>query len=1256
MRPETRLDSAAFQLTPTRTRCDLVVIANGRKEKIASGLLNPFIAHLKVAQEQIAKGGYTISLELDPETDAPWFTRGTVERFVRFVSTPEVLERVTTIESEILQLEDAIAVQGNENLGLRSVEDHNGKLVECMDGSKTSYDLDADKALILFKPDTHPAPQLQNDNGAHEENSKVQLLRVLETRKTVLRKEQAMAFARAVAAGFDIDNLGYLISFAERFGASRLMKASTQFIELWRQKHETGQWIEFEAEAMSARSEFPPFNAAGIMFMGDNMKQNLETMSVSNGDANGEDAAKADHRTPQHSGAPHEYPHGPYQSAYPPWAMHPPYPMQGMPYYPGVNPYYPPPYPPMDDSRYNHSERRASRKHSSDSKDSENLDDESDQSGSERESSHGHKSHKKGKRSSKKKPSVIVIRNVNVRSRKHGSSESESHTGSDVASEDSDDSHTKSSKRKHKRSSSKKKDGKKIILESGDEYKDEMSHGQDGDQGNWNAFQSFLLRDEEKTRESDADLFASEKEPPPPRRKESRSIDDPILLAERGSADVHEQNTTNLISANGRIRSRQMMSGDELMMPEEGQSFMDGDIKEIEAGGGGYRRRANDDFMVYGQDNSMDRGSSLDPLAEAQYKSPTLEEKTRHSVVDESFMIPVRSNSEDNLGAENRTAIDIDVELPITVQKTSDAKTEGQLFYEPEELMPERGFEDVSFGYDPAMDYDSHLQIQPDTGVENADAEDLSLCVEDEEKMPEKDKKLRSSQEGLDKRRKDASARRLSSSKGPLTDAQKRAQNLRAYKADLQKAKKEQEAEQIKRLERLKQERQKRIAARNGASNSVSTPQQAKTKPSPKISPSTYKSSKFSDAEPGSSSPLRKLPVRNTPGSDPQKTAKASKLGDGTNAVSKSTSSLTEIKKEKSGRTESSIERLKKLAEPKSNSSTDNPSNSKSASMDHPRRRSMPEDTQTKKISAIVQLDQSKSATLPELKVKSPRAPTVVAKNKTAAKETKEGPRGAKLHPTSESSGGKKSNGKVSRISNSDDNVVVEKTVVMLENEVVSTPPVILPPGRITENKTSSDDRMENPGVELEYTAIRAPPSPVDLPVDANSTIHTSDNQSNSYEVVPDYQNDEPEKPALASMEKPYEAPFARVTSLDDAASNSLPAQEAETLVRAESVRARAPEPENAVSVPEETHEKPRSKEPKGFRKLLKFGRKSHPSSAAEGTVDSDASSVDEAAAGDGSMLKNLISQDDHHSASSSKASRSFSLLSPFRKNKVIVL
>ena len=61
-------------------RCDLVIFANGKEEKIASGLLNPFLAHLKTAQEQMAKGGYSISLEPEPGSDATWFTKGTMER------------------------------------------------------------------------------------------------------------------------------------------------------------------------------------------------------------------------------------------------------------------------------------------------------------------------------------------------------------------------------------------------------------------------------------------------------------------------------------------------------------------------------------------------------------------------------------------------------------------------------------------------------------------------------------------------------------------------------------------------------------------------------------------------------------------------------------------------------------------------------------------------------------------------------------------------------------------------------------------------------------------------------------------------------------------------------------------------------------------------------------------------------------------------------------------------------------------------
>ena len=50
---------------------------------------------------------------------------------------------------------------------------------------------------------------------------------MLENRKTVLQKEQGMAFARAMAAGFTVDNISHLISFAECFGAARLLWALT---------------------------------------------------------------------------------------------------------------------------------------------------------------------------------------------------------------------------------------------------------------------------------------------------------------------------------------------------------------------------------------------------------------------------------------------------------------------------------------------------------------------------------------------------------------------------------------------------------------------------------------------------------------------------------------------------------------------------------------------------------------------------------------------------------------------------------------------------------------------------------------------------------------------------------------------------------------------------------------------------------------------------------------------------------------------
>ncbi|XP_057834904.1 COP1-interacting protein 7 [Cryptomeria japonica] len=266
MKAETRLHSAVFQLTPTRTRCELVISAEGETEKLASGLLKPFLTHLKTAEEQIAKGGYSIRLEppIASNQHATWFTKGTIERFVRFVSTPEVLERVDTIETEIIQIEEAIAIQCSDAF---VTEEQTPKSISSQqkEASRPILDEDSESAIVPYKSRRHSVDGIE---PAHGGNSKACLLRVLETRKIVLQKEQGMAFARATAAGFDMEHMQDLCSFADCFGAFRLREACIKFTNLWKKKQETGLWLEeMDLETMetsSTRSEMALMNASGI--------------------------------------------------------------------------------------------------------------------------------------------------------------------------------------------------------------------------------------------------------------------------------------------------------------------------------------------------------------------------------------------------------------------------------------------------------------------------------------------------------------------------------------------------------------------------------------------------------------------------------------------------------------------------------------------------------------------------------------------------------------------------------------------------------------------------------------------------------------------------------------------------------------------------------------------------------------------------------------------------------------------------------
>lgn len=538
MDSRTRLDYALFQLTPTRTRCDLVIYAvGGGNEKLGSGLLEPFLAHLKSAKDQISKGGYSITLRASGSDSSHWFTKSTLQRFVRFVSTPEVLERFVTLEKEIVQIENSIPTS--------ELTSSNGVIqTEAADGNSSKATA-ASKAKGETNGTTDAAP---------EENSKIRLQRVLETRKAVLCKEQAMAYARALVAGFEPDYLDDLISFADAFGASRLREACINFIELCKQKNDDRLWMD-ELAAMQACPQpvMPYLENSGIILAGEdtdptqtmmiNINQSgkpigaLDTLISDSTTSHGSLDANQDNGT---SIPPQTYPMDGKSQVPTSWPNHLPqymhnfqgpvfHPYQGYMFPPGmqVPPYFPGnmKWPPnMEDSdphvdresRRNKSDR-SKKKHSSDQDESNEESESSYESESDEETRHGKKHSSKDqsrkKKHGKKSRRKVIIRNINyISSKKEG----EVGSGSEETSSDDDgfidedsikqqvEEAVESLERRHKPSSRrhKKQGGVKASNGGADQEINNASvDNSEGEKKNdsWDAFQNLLMRDKDSS-------------------------------------------------------------------------------------------------------------------------------------------------------------------------------------------------------------------------------------------------------------------------------------------------------------------------------------------------------------------------------------------------------------------------------------------------------------------------------------------------------------------------------------------------------------------------------------------------------------------------------------------------------------------------------------------------------------------------------------------------------------------------------------
>ncbi|XP_057783519.1 COP1-interacting protein 7 isoform X2 [Salvia miltiorrhiza] len=1291
MKQSTRLSSAVFQLTPTRTRCDLIIIANDRKEKIATGLLNPFLAHLKTAQDQIDKGGYSILLEPETGSDSSWFTKATLERFVRFVSTPEILERVYTIETEILHIGEAIALQNCNDIGQSIVENHRRKSLGGYEGGKSVPNANDEKAIVLYTPGVLP-PEADG-SCSQEENSKVQLLKVLETRKTALQKEQGMAFARAVAAGFDIDHVAALVSFAECFGAMRLMEACSRFIDLWKCKHETGQWLDIDAsEALSPQPNFSAVKASGIVFSGmcnnqDDSNHDLASEHIGKSGSNNADNPASNGQQEHFQG---QFPH----LVYPPWPMHTPpgtqpvfqaYPVQGMPYYhpyAGNGPFVQAHHYSLDHSPSNLGSHLGQNRQSPDVRDSNN-DSEMRETGrtsslddteSDEETSQSRRSRKKTGGSSKKKSGRVVIRNINYitsKGKKSGSdTNSESHSDIDAESENMDEDVI------HQNRSSK---GGGSQLRSVDRlnlnHNDVSIMGKDTDDRHWQAFQDCLLRGNNEDAHADNEgMFAMEKGVKLKRHANAAS-DDPLALGARDGAEMQD-NRMKDIHGISRSASRSLKGcGSEVQFASADNDFRESgqrDIQFTESNGKKILfRTTHEDYMIGNQRSQANIRNSSDPLALNRYEN-TINKNDRESspgMADETLIGPLRSMSLDQDGRTDRNVIDMDSEIPSKYQKLGPEGSKIKVEYEPSDLslIPERGIDKRSIVYDPALDYEMQVCAEVSGKKAGKDVNNVKGGV----KKPDKDRRAKVTSDSLQKQRTGGPLRKAKPSKmNPLEDARARAESLRTYKADLQKMKKEQEEAQKKRLEALKLERQKRIAARGGT-NAVkaSTPSPQAKQSHTKTSPATNRGSKFSDSEPGSSSPLQRSKVRTSVGSGvSHKASKASILSEGShvagNRLIRSSSSLSETKRETNGITpepKASMSRIRRLSEPKT--ITNSPViTMKARSAEAALKRKLPDGPERNKVSAIISLDRSKAATLPELKIKTGKLPVNTDENKSTVKARQ------KVNGVRPSIDPEKAelNAKICRQTHEldvDENPIVEKTVVVLESEKSSAPTL-----KSSERKQEVWSQQHNDlDIAEKSIAIHAPLSSMDG-VDKEPITFQLQKQSDYNEVKSSYsEKDPPNFSSNNASEQPYRAPYARVSSLEDPSTHrteygKAPIASSGMLPRAEeTLKAHVPDAKALKMERNQAHsEKTSAKESsKGLRRLLKFGKKNH-SSSVDRSVDSECTSADGtehdnarkmSSTGEVHTLKNLISQDETSTDSNApqKTSRHFSLLSPFR-------
>ncbi|XP_058766529.1 COP1-interacting protein 7-like isoform X2 [Vicia villosa] len=825
MDPSSCLDHALFQLTPTRTRCDLVIVAGGVSEILASGLLEPFLSHLKCAKDQISKGGYSITLH-PVGTFAPWFTKATLQRFVRFVSTPEVLERFVTIEKEIVQIEGSV----------QSSEVEEGRVKRSTNSS--------------------------NQDG-HEENSRVRLQRVLDNRKAMLCKEQAMAYARALVAGYYPESMDDLICFADAFGASRLREACLNFLELCKQKNEDKLWMdEIAAMQVSSQPVLPYLRTSGIVLAG----EDESTPSHASLDIGQDDTLPASGQTPSTDGRaqmpkswPNHHPQYIHNFQGHPFQQMPPY--QGGYVYPGMqvppSSYFPGnmQWPPNEDRSHNdktsykkkkkkkskqsHAVERSEEDESTTSSESSyesDSDVDSKQSKKNLSTEHTHKK-KHGKKSSRK----VVIRNINYITSK-GDGEKGSTTDGSLSNEEefingdslkhkveeavaSFEKRNKSNSRHHK-----KQHNAKHLGSVNDSTVSDSNGIKDGN--NWDAFQNLLLIDDDDSKRD------TEKQP--------MNFEEEYMM----NTKFEDGRSKEFIGEAGFAKTR-VVSDDSFVVTQrelnnEGRNRAEY-FKEGKAEPTFMQKKNNtDEDLMFSRRNEE---SSRYYSSSSAVDGLPVEKNKKDILADDSFMIEARSsqnkfNSQSSANISSVSDIIGTTEFTNGPQEGSHKKTETLISREPDDLLMvldrDSAVEQNATPWRMEMDYENNIALA-EANKKPSDVGTDGIRVSNHEGA---DKKTSGAKNGKISS-KDAKSKAPNASLGrSKSEIVSRSRTLPGSKTTVTKSKSEKEEETRKRREELMIQRQKRIAERSASKKSGTETKNSTKKGNPKIHPSNEETKK----------------------------------------------------------------------------------------------------------------------------------------------------------------------------------------------------------------------------------------------------------------------------------------------------------------------------------------------------------------------------------------------------------------------------